>query len=98
MKLTKAQWKEAKKWIAENHEAHRPTFDPEFARPLEAVRPLFTHDQLSSEPFLTGSGVLVRLESEYFLFTAAHVMESFNKRAIVTASEDELFGLVGESF
>jgi hypothetical protein len=49
-------------------------------------------------PLLIGSGVLVKIKNNYFVFSAAHVIENYRNSPIIIGCGNKLHFLTGDSF
>jgi hypothetical protein len=95
---TKEQWKQLSAFLSAAHDRSPIRVSPQLSAAGDAVLPLYSHRELRKPPTLVGSGVLVRIAEELFVFTAAHVLADFNSQSIVVGAENKLIGLVGESY
>lgn len=95
---TKKQWKHLNAIIRELSAAGVPRSSRQLDDQTNAVVPLYTYRGESAPPSLVGSAVLVRVGARHFLFTAAHVMEEFNHKGILTEAGGKFVELSGESY
>ncbi|WP_226556167.1 hypothetical protein [Priestia aryabhattai] len=65
-----------------------------------AVVPIYHKPKLKRKPIQVGSGVLVKIKSEYFIFSASHVFDEIGSHQLLTGdgTGSEVQSLCGERF
>src|SRR6187402_2660320 len=68
--------------------------------PILAILKTKAHQRPKTKPEQIGSGVLVKIEDQYFIFSATHVFWHFEQNAIIIGNEKSGFTeeLTGERF
>jgi len=69
-------------------------WSPYLRRPTASICPIFRTDN-NGNPEQFGSGVLIRIADHYFLVSAAHVMDEFNRNSILIPGKNHLIPLTG---
>jgi hypothetical protein len=58
--------------------------------------PIFRRNKISHSPFLVGSGIIYKYDSEYFLITAKHVIDDLNDDKIIISGKNGFIEFDGE--